>query len=149
MNFSGKLVFLNFFFMNNFFERHSYPWGDRRPMIEKKNYISEKTFLPWYLFPSKKLIVLVWFNKGGTQKCCYTQILNFRIIFLKKKFFSKDIFEWHSYKWGHGRPMIEGKTYVSEKFFHRKPFFRKKFWLVWYKLSKGLHTHDDGIKKYI
>ena len=76
-----------------------------------------------------------------------TKVQNYNNIFFKKKLLSKDFFEWHSYKWGYGRPMIERKNYDSEKFFHRKLSSWEKLWLVWYELSLWVHTNDDGNKK--
>ena len=71
IQFSVKLIVLINFFMNNFSEHHSYQWGDKGPMIEKKNYILEKIFLPWCLFSSKKVDCFGMIHQWG-----YTEMMS-------------------------------------------------------------------------
>ena len=62
--------------------------------------------------------------------------------------FSLYLYEWYSFKWGYGRPMIEGEKDFFENFFTENPFIKIFFILVWYELSMGVHTNDDGNKNY-
>ena len=75
------------FFMNNFFERHSYQWGHRGPMIEKKLNLGEKTFFPDVCSLKKTLIVLVWFINGLHR----IDVIN-KIRILEKMFFQEKVF---------------------------------------------------------
>ena len=44
--------------------------------------------------------------------------------------------------------MIENKNHILEKFFSERNILLKNFWLVWYEVSMGVHTNDDGNKKH-
>ena len=129
MFFFRRLVFLEMFFQEQFFERTCYQWGDRGPMIEKKNYnLEKKLFSLMFILLKKTLFVLVWFINGGRQNWCHEQKLKFRIPFIfKKKFSSKSVFEWHSYKWVYGRQMIERRNFDLKIFFSQKMIFQKTF----------------------
>ena len=41
----------------------------------------------------------------------------------------------------------KGKEFFGESMFSLESVFLKKFWLVWYDSSMGVHTHDDKIKE--
>ena len=56
-------------------------------------------------------------------------------------------FERHIYQWEYRELMIEKKKYFFRKHVFTEICFLKKFWLVWYDSSMGVHTHDDKNRK--
>ena len=134
--------------MRKFLKGHCCQWEYRGPTIEKKLNFGEIIFFTDFCFPQTKLIRLASFIIGVHKNDAINKNTSLEEFFLRKRCFSKSIFEWHSYKWGYGRPMIERKNFVWENFFSQKSISYNNFWLVWYELSKGVHTKDDGNRKY-
>ena len=90
-----------------------------------------------------------WFGKNYQRE--YTGKM------MKNVFFRKKTFQGNSYWWkcfwmtllsvGIQRIDDMEEKFHFRDFFCRKSFFQEKFCLVFYELSLGLHTTDDGSKK--
>ena len=101
-----------------------------------------------FCFPQTKLIRLASFINGVHKIDAINRNRSLEKLFFRKMCFYINLFEWHNINVGYGRPMIEGKI-LFLRTFSQKIVSYNFFWLVWYKLSMGVHMNDDGNKKHI